>query len=266
MAEAGCRVVQCSTGSLAPLGGGRYWNAGAMLDGVLKLGWPAIELRLWQEWDDDLVAVARKAHDAGFQVNSVHVPPDSEALLSTPGCQQAAQKLMDKCAEAALAAGARVAVVHAWDLRRPQFSEGTLLDNLNALAGRLGSQGVSLSVESIPGHVRMLPAIAQSCPGVSFTPDTQWAALEDSWALLKSLMPRTVNVHVQTYVDPVPEGVALGRTATGWSFDAEAFARGLVTAGYRGLVTLEPHGIPAVGETHLRQALDRLQSWLQETP
>lgn len=259
-------IVQCSTGSLAPLGGGRYWNVAAMMEGVRLLGWPAIELRLWQEWDEgDMTTVAGRAKDAGLEINSVHIPPDSEVLLSTLGCLDAARDLMDKCLQAALAAGARVAVVHAWDLRRPQFSQGALVDNLNLFSQALAQHGVSLSVEGIPGHVSMLPVIARACPGVSFTVDTQWASLEDSWDLVNHLMPRVTNVHVQTYVDPIEGGgVAMGRTAAGRRFDAEKVIRGLTAGGYAGLVTLEPNGVPGVSEIHLRRALRNLEEWLQE--
>jgi sugar phosphate isomerase/epimerase len=256
-----------------------------MIEGIRKLGWPAIELRLWQEWDEgDLIQVAGRVRATGVEVGSVHVPPDSEALLSTPGHERDAEHLMEKCLAAALAAGAKVAVIHAWDLRHPEFSRDVLTRNLNGSARFFESRGVTLSVESIPGHTRMLPVVAARCPEVTFTADTRWAALEDSWDLLSGLIPRLTNIHVQTYVDPVPGGgVALGRTAlpagaaahadsaaaavtgggadAGRPFDAERVMRRFAHAGYAGLVTLEPNGVPGVNETHLRQALEMLAGW-----
>ncbi len=257
-------TVQCSTASLAPLGGGRYWNVAAVLEGARQLGWPSIELRLWREWDEgDLASVARRAKDEGFTVNSVHIPPDSEALLSTPGRAHAARELMDQCFEAALAAGARVAVVHAWDLRLPDFSREVLVENLREFSQAAASLGITLSVEGIPGHTEMLPLIEEACPSVSFTFDTRWTALSGSWTLMDRLLKRTSNVHVQTYVDPVSGGVALGRTG-GAGFDAEKVVRGLASRGYKGLLTLEPNGVFGAGCDLLRLALLDLQRWLQE--
>lgn len=238
-----------------------------MLDGVRKLGWPAVELRLWQEWDEgDLAQVARRVRDAGIVVNSVHVPPDSEVLLpmrGQPGNSGALADLMERSLAAALAAGARVAVVHAWDLRLPTFSSETLVENLARFAATFGGEGVSLSVENIPGHVRMFPLIAEACPEVSFTADTRWSAHECSWDLLLGLVQRITNIHVQTYIDPIEGGgVTLGRLDTCGPFNAQREVRRFVESGYAGLVTLEPNGVPSITETHLRQALEMLQGWV----
>jgi len=264
----GRATVQVSTGSLAPLGGGRYWNVEAMLKGMRALAWPSVELRLWQEWDEgDMAVVAASVRDAGFLVGSVHLPPETEALLSVPGSEREAKVLMDSCLKAAREGGAKVAVVHAWDLRIPRFSQHTLHESLCRFGGEFGSSGVSLSVEAIPGHTDVLPELVRTCPGVSFTLDTQWACLENSWRLHPALMPRVTNYHVQTHVDLAADGgVVLGRTGTGPGFDAETVVRGLVTAGFEGLVTLEPRGVPKAGETQLRQALRKLEAWLQEIP
>jgi sugar phosphate isomerase/epimerase len=212
-----------------------------------------------------MVQVARRVRDAGAEVNSVHIPPETETLLSTPGHGRDAVDLMDKCLSAALAAGARVAVVHAWDLRCPEFSQSCLIEGLNRFGRSFGDRGVSLSVENIPGQLRMLGIIADSCAQVSFTADTRWAAMEDSWGLLSDLIPRLTNVHVQTYVDPLEAGgVTLGRTGTGLgakSFHAERVMRSFAEGGYSGLVTLEPNNVQNIDETHLRQALEMLSRW-----
>lgn len=261
-------IVQCSTGSLHPLGGGRHWNVAAMLEGIRKLAWPAVELRLWQDWDEgDMLSVARRVRESGVTINSVHLPPESEWLLATPGCSDEAQRLMDVCLSAALEVGARVAVVHAWDLRRSQFSQSAMIENLCRYSEAYSESGVSLSVEAIPGHSALLPEILRCCPGVAFTLDTQWACLENSWRLLEQEKTRVNNVHVQTRLEIGGGGeVILGRTNVGPGFDAESLVRGLVAGGYAGLVTLEPTGVPATAEPEIRQALRKLETWLQEIP
>lgn len=259
-------TVQVSTGSLAPLGGGRYWSVEAMLRGIRRLAWPSVELRLWQEWDEgDMAAVAGKVREAGFRAGSVHLPPETEALLSVPGSEDKAGALMDLCLDAAKEAGATVAVVHAWDLRIARFSQRTLVESLRRFGDTFGAAGVSLSVEAIPGHTDLLPEVHLSCPGVSFTLDTQWACLENSWRLHPALMPRVSNYHIQSYIDPSGDGgVTLGRTGAGPGFDAEATVKGLCAGRYQGLVTLEPRGVPEAGEVQIRTALQKLEEWMQE--
>ncbi|HAI21450.1 MAG TPA: hypothetical protein DCM14_06125, partial [Clostridiales bacterium UBA8153] len=60
---------------------------------------------------------------------------------------------------------------------------------------------MTLSVETIPGHSGLLPGLVKACPLATYTADTQWAALDGSWAQLYALVPKITNVHVQTYVD-----------------------------------------------------------------
>lgn len=261
--------VQCSTASLAPLGGGRYWNVAAVLGGIAALGWPSVELRLWQEWDDgDLARVARRVREAGFTVGSVHIPPDTEALLPMAGQEdgpgQALSSLMDRCLGAALAAGARLAVIHAWDLRLPTFSVDMLLKNLERFSLAYTREGVTLSVENIPGHARMLPLLADACPGLTFTADTRWTAQQGSWELMRGFASRITNLHVQTYIDPAGEGVSLGRLGTCAPFDAEGEVKALLGKGYAGPVTLEPNGVAGAGGVPVRKALEMLNSWVAE--
>ncbi|MGE5578905.1 MAG: sugar phosphate isomerase/epimerase family protein [Bacillota bacterium] len=239
-----------------------------MLEGIRKLAWPVVELRLWQEWDEgDMPSVARRVREAGVTVNSVHLPPESERLLSTPGCGEAVQSLMDECLSAALEAGARVAVVHAWDLRLSQFSQSVMTENLCRYFEAYSRSGVSLSVEAIPGHSALLPEVLRGCPGVAVTLDTQWACLENSWRLFEQQKTRVNNVHVQTRVEIGGDGdVTLGRTNMGPGFDAESVVKGIAAGGYAGPVTLEPTGVPAIGETEIRRALHKLDAWLQEIP
>lgn len=265
------RRVQCSTGSLAPLGGGRYWSVSAVLGGIAALGWPSVELRLWQEWDEgDLAQVARRVRDMGYHVGSVHIPPDTEALLPMMGQEdgpcEALSSLMRRSLEAALAAGARVAVLHAWDLRLPTFSKAVLVENLNRFCEMFSRQGVALSVENIPGHIGMLPAIAAGCPAVSFTADTRWTAHQNTWEFMRGFLPRLTNLHVQTYIDPAGEGVVLGRLGTCEPFDAEREVRAFLDRGYTGPVTLEPNGVASAGETNLRRALEMMESWVAGAP
>lgn len=234
--------------------------------GMRVLDWPSVELRLWQEWDEsDMAGVAARVRESGFSVGSVHLPPETERLLSTLECAEQASDLMDRCLEASQAAGAAVAVVHGWDLRVPGFSQRVMHESLRRFGERYREAGVSLSVEAIPGHVELLPEIRSCCPQVTFTLDTQWASFEDSWGLHPGLMPQVTNFHVQTHIDSSDDGsVLLGRTGAGPDFDAEAVVRSLAACHYCGLVTLEPRGVPGAGQLQLRLALRKLEIWLQD--
>ncbi|HHX29399.1 MAG TPA: TIM barrel protein [Firmicutes bacterium] len=260
-------IVQCSTGTLAAFGGGRYFNYLATLEGIGKLAWHAVELRLWLEWGEGaLTEVAARIRDMGVTVGSVHAPPETECFLSTAGHEDEARALLSKCAEAARACGAGTVVVHAWDLRRPAFRRKVLVDSVCRAAELMHSQGLTLSVENIPGHTDLLPLLAGTCPELAFTIDTQWTALEGSHDMLSGFLPRVNNVHVQTFVDTQvdnPLAVRLGRTTTGCDFDAEGFVRELADKGYQGLITLEPRGVPAAGVSTIRAALELLECWVR---
>lgn len=252
-------AVQCSTGSLAPLGGGRWWDATATINGVSLLAWPFVELRLWQEWNRDFADVAREVLLAGSDVLTVHVPPLTEELLPVPGREDAAASLLRRCADAALAADARAVVVHAWDLRLPGFDLHTLIGNLTRSCEELSGRGLVLSLENIPGHTTILPAVLEACPDLAVTVDTQWTVTEESWDLVFSLAPRVNNIHIQTFVDVTEQGaeagrISLGRTPAG-PFDVRSVLDAFLSRGFRGSVTLEAKNAPERSDTHLRNAL-----------
>ncbi len=255
-------VVQCSTGSLSPFGGGSYWSVPAVLRGIKTLGWPAVELRLWAEWGQpDFAEVARKVRGQGVAVHTVHAPPDTERILGCAGLKEHAMALLMRCAAGAEAAGARGIVVHAWDLRISGFHLPLLIDNLGALAHAMPA-GVVLSVETIPGYLKVLPDILRDCPDVMVTVDTQWVSLEDSWDFVYQIASRVNNLHIQTQVNTTGSGdVQLGRTQYGPYFDAEKVVREFISRGFRGAITLEPQGVSGTTPEQLRQALLLLEKW-----
>lgn len=255
-------VVQCSTGSLAPYGGGRYSDVNAVIRGVRVLGWPAVELRLWEEWEaPDFAGVARQVTCPGTAVHTVHAPPETERLLGCAGCGEIAETLLFKCAAGARVAGARGLVLHAWDLRLTDFRLDLLIENLNKFALAMPA-GLALSVETIPGHVEVLPDVLRDCPDVMVTVDTQWVALQGSWEFAYGLMPRVSNLHVQTRVEVGEDGsVLMGCTRAGSRFDAEKVVREFVSLGFEGTVTLEPQGVPGITPEQLRRALMLLEEW-----
>jgi sugar phosphate isomerase/epimerase len=255
-------AVQCSTGPLASLVGGRWWDATATLKGVSLLAWPFVELRLWQEWNQDFVDVARRVRQAGADVLTVHAPP-LEELLSVPGREDAAASMLRRCADAAVAADARAVVVHAWGPRLSGLDLGTLTANLTRACGELSGRGLVLSIENIPGHSEILPVVLEACPDLAVTVDTRWTVAEQSWDLMLSLAPRVNNIHVQTFLDVTDTGggaghVSLGRTSAG-EFDLPGVLRAFLSRGFRGTVTLEANNVPPHGDIHLRNALVMLR-------
>lgn len=251
-------TVQCSTGVLASLAGGRWWDAAATINGISLLAWPFVELRLWEEWNRDFVEVATQVCQTGVDVLTVHAP-SLEELLAVPGREDTAAHILRRCADAAVAADARAVVVHAWDLRLSGFDPGTLTANLTRACRELSARGLVLSVENIPGHRQILPVVLEACPDLAVTVDTRWTVAEQSWDLMLSLAPRVNNIHVQTFLD-VEEAtggagrVSLGRTSAG-EFDLPAVLGAFLSRGFRGAVTLEANNVPQPGDIHLRNAL-----------
>lgn len=251
-AERGSIPILCSTGPVARLAGGTWSDAGATIKGVSRLGWPFVELRLWDEWKQPFAEIASEVSQYA-DILAVHAPPVTEQLLSLPD-QHLAHSVIEKCAEVALGAGAKLVVVHAWDLRWGNFDMATLMRNLNDVARRLLDRGLQLSIENIPGHRTLLPDIASSCPDLTFTIDTQWTTLENSWDLVYSLTPRVDNIHVQTYIDVADDNPRLGRVSGG-RFEPGEVLREFVTRGFKGLITLEPKNVPENGDAYLTKAL-----------
>ncbi len=250
--ECGSIPILCSTGPVAHLARGIWSDAGATIEGVSQLGWPFMELRLWDEWNRPFTEIASQVSQYS-EVLAVHAPPVTEQLLSSPD-QHLAHSVIEKCAEVVLGAGTKLVVVHAWDLRRKSFDMATLIRNLNDEARRLLDRGIQLSIENIPGHPTLLPDIAGSCPDVTFTIDTRWTTLERSWELVHTLTPRVDNIHIQTYIDIVDDSPCLGRVSEG-RFEPGEVLTEFITRGFEGLITLEPKNVTENGDAYLRKAL-----------
>ena len=255
-AEGGLITVLCSTSPVARLADRIWSDPDATVEGVRRLGWPFVELRLWEEWNRPFIDIASQISRYA-DVLAVHAPPVTERLLCLPDASPA-RSVLQRCSEVATGCGAKVVVVHAWDLRLSNFDKTTLIRNLNDEAARLAESGIRLSIENIPGHSVLLPDIAASCPGVTFTIDTQWTTLENSWELVRTLTPRVDNVHVQSHISVTDDGPYLGRVSGGRFQPSEVLA-GFVGRGFKGFLTLEPKGVSQNGEVHLTKALVMLK-------
>lgn len=261
--ENGSIAILCSTAPLARLAHGSWSDPRAIIEGVSLLGWPSVELRLWDEWNRPFVEVASQARNYS-EVLSVHAPPVTEELLSMSDSNPA-HSIIEKCIQCALVAGAKLLVIHAWDLRRKSFNMESIIRNLNNEANYCLDKGIQLSVENIPGHSILFPYLVDQCPQITFTIDTQWTALENSWQLVYTLTPRVNSIHVQTYIDVIDGSLRLGRVSGG-EFEPGQVLREFVNRGFKGLITLEPKNVTENSDAYLKKALVMLKKFTHGAP
>jgi len=251
--------VQCSTGPLATAGGGTYDEVERLVVGIRELGWPRVEMRLWNKWRPALyVDYVEKVLATCVSVKTLHAPALTEDLLST-GAPDDAAAVLDRCVDAARTAGSRAVVFHAWDLRKTSFDLSALVSNLQALHEKYGREGLVWCVEALPGYSTLLPVLERECPHLRFVADTQWAAVEGDWRPLLDRIPRVCGLHVQSHVDFDETGrVVLGRARLGAACDVPGIMRDMRAQGFSGEVTLEPLGVTHSGRGPVRQALEYL--------
>jgi len=248
-------LVQCTTGPLAIAGGGTFDDIEGLVAGIREVGWPNIEMRLWDRWQPAHYAgYLEKVLATGVIARTVHAPPRTEDLLSGRTPDEAIE-VFDGCVAAARMAGSRAIVFHAWDLRKASFDPRSLVSNLQAVHERYAGEGLALCLEALPGYSTLLPLLEKECPYLQFVADTQWAAVEGDWRPLLDRTPRVTGLHVQTFVDVSGEGeMVLGRGRFGAACDVRSVIREMRARGFSGEVTLEPLGVTS-DRSPLRQAL-----------
>ncbi len=247
-------LVQCTTGPLAVAGGGAFDDIERLVAGIREVGWPNIEMRLWDRWQPArYVGYVERVLATGATARTIHAPPLLEGLLSgrTP---DDALEVLDGCVAAARVAGSRAIVFHAWDLRESSFDLRALVSNLHALHERYGGEEMAWCLEALPGYSRLLPLLEKECPYLQFVADTQWAAVEGDWRPLLDRVPRVTGLHVQTYIDVSEGQPVLGRGRFGAACDVPGIIRELRVRGFSGEVTLEPLGVSS-DKSPLKQAL-----------
>jgi sugar phosphate isomerase/epimerase len=251
--------VQCSTGPLARAGGGSYDEVEKMVVGVSRLGWPRVEMRLWNKWPPaDYVGNLESVLTTSVSVPTIHAPALTEELLSRATPDDAGV-VLDRCVQAARASLTRTIVFHGWDLRRPQFDEKALVRNLNALQERYAREPLVWCAEALPGYSTLLPLLERECPHLRFVLDTQWATVEGDLRMLLDRTPVISGIHVQSFLDFDSDGsIVLGRTRFGASCDVREIVRELQVNGFSGEMTLEPLGVTQSECGPIRKALEFL--------
>ena len=255
----GTTKVQCSTGPLAIISGGAYDEVERLVLGIRRLGWPRVEMRLWNKWQPArYVSYLESVLATGVLVPTIHAPALTEELLSRTAPDDAGA-VLDKCVEAARAANSRAIVFHGWDLRKPAFHRSALVRNLQALHERYLREPLVWCVEALPGYGTLLPVLERECPYLQFVVDTQWAEVEGDWRPLLERTPKVCEIHVQSHIDFDEGGrVMLGRARLGAGCDVPSIIRTMYAQGFSGEVTLEPLGVTPSGAGQIRRALEFL--------
>jgi sugar phosphate isomerase/epimerase len=244
--------ILCSTGAVTrhPTRGDHRLVADAR-----ELPCDGFELSIYPNWVDDAARVADEIAAFGLPIETAHAEKSVGARLSE-GDRRAVDRL-EGSVRIAADAGARLLVLHLWELPLGDRQLERNLDLLPACADVAEAAGLTLGVETIPCSVGSpLANVARAIdrePRCVAVLDTEFLAhhgeLDDA---LASGLP-VGHVHVKDYGGEFRQGDPRTRYLLPGegSLDLDGFLTALAAQGYDGAATLEASAVDPDG------ALDR---------
>lgn len=224
------------------------------------------ELSIYPSWVDDADRVAREIAAVGLRIETAHADKTVGARLSEG--EAGAVERLEGSALIARVAGARLLVLHLWELPLGDRNLERNLELLPACADVAERHGLTLGVETIPCSVGSpLANVARAVerePRCVAVLDTEFLAYHGELGrALDDGLP-VGHVHVKDFAgelrndDPRLRYLLPGEGA----LDIDGFLTRLADSGYDGAATLEASAIDPDGEldtTRLAQIADSLR-------
>lgn len=221
-----------------------------------------VELSIYRDWDESVVELLDE-----LQVVTAHAEKSVGATLS--GDEPAIERFELSCRIAA-GLGARVVVLHLWELPDGDRYLERNLDRLPLLLDVADEHGVTLAVETIPCTIGTpIENVERACERddrCRVTLDTEFLALHGQLGLAPRLGDRIAHVHAKDF-DPERWAV----TPKPWNrylipgegtVDVDAFLESLP---FDGTVTLEASAVREDGTIDEERLLSCLR-WLRTLP
>jgi sugar phosphate isomerase/epimerase len=259
--------ILCSTGAVTrhPTRAGHRLIADAR-----DLPCAGFELSIYPSWVEDAERVAREIAELGLPIETAHAEKTVGARLGEG--DTAAVDRLELSARIASEAGARLLVLHLWELPLGDRRFERNLELLPACADVAERHGLTLGIETIPCSVGS--PLANVARAVELEPrcvavlDTEFLAFHDELDDAPDAGLPVGHVHVKDssgrarHDDPRLRYLLPGEG----SLDIDGFLTRLSARGYDGTVTLEPSAVDPEGALDLTRlaeiaaALRRLDS------
>lgn len=230
------------------------------------LAWTGFELSIYPSWVDDADRVARDIAEVGLPIETAHADKTVGARLSEG--EAGAVERLEGSALIASVAGARLLVLHLWELPLGDRHLERNLELLPACAEVAERHGLTLGVETIPCSVGSpLANVARAVerePRCVAVLDTEFLAHHGELGRALDAGLPVGHVHVKDFAggfrndDPRRRYLLPGEGVLG----IDGFLTRLTDSGYDGAATLEASAIDPEGGldlTRLAQIADALR-------
>jgi sugar phosphate isomerase/epimerase len=240
--------ILCSTGAVT-----RHPNRAdhRLIADARDLPCAGFELSIYPGWLDDVDTVAEGIAALGLPIETAHAEKAVGAWLSE-GDPQAVERL-ERSARLAAHVGARLLVLHLWELPLGDRQLERNLHLLPACADVAERAGLTLGVETIPCSVGSpLANVARAVerePRCVAVLDTEFLAFHDELDAAPDAGLPVGHVHVKDFAGKIRHGDPRTRYLLPGegALDIDACLDRLRTGGYDGTVTLEPSAVDPDG-------------------
>lgn len=240
--------ILCSTGAVT-----RHPNRAdhRLIADARDLPCAGFELSIYPGWVEDVDAVAEEIAALALPIEIAHAEKAVGARLSE-GDAHAVERL-ERSARLAARVGARLLVMHLWELPVGDRQLERNLDQLSACADVAERAGLTLGIETIPCSVGSpLANVARAVEGEPrcvAVLDTEFLAMHDELRAAPDAGLPVGHVHVKDFAGKIRHGDPRTRYLLPGegALDLDAFLDRLRADGYDGTVTLEPSAVDPDG-------------------
>jgi sugar phosphate isomerase/epimerase len=240
--------ILCSTGAVT-----RHPNRAdyRLIAAARDLPCAGFELSIYPAWIEDVDAVADAIAALGLPIETAHAEKAVGARLSD-GDPTAVDRL-ERSARLAARTGARLLVLHLWELPLGDRHLERNLELLPACADLAERLGMTLGVETIPCSVGSpLANVARAIerePRCVAVLDTEFLALHGEFEAAPDAGLPVGHVHVKDFAGEIRHGDPRTRYLLPGegALDLDGFLDALRAGGYDGTVTLEPSAVDSDG-------------------
>ena len=218
---------------------------------VRDLPCAGFELSIYPGWVEDVDAVAEGIAALALPIETAHAEKVVGARLSE-GDSRAVERL-ERSARLAAHVGARLLVLHLWELPLGDRQLERNLDLLPACADVAEQAGLKLGIETIPCSVGSpLANVARAVerePRCVAVLDTEFLALHGEFGAAPDARLPVGHVHVKDFAGEIRHGDPRTRYLLPGegALDLDGFLDRLRADGYDGTVTLEPSAVDPDG-------------------
>jgi len=240
--------ILCSTGAVT-----RHPNRAdhRLIADVRDLPCAGFELSIYSGCVEEVDAVAERIAALALPVETAHAEKAVGARLSE-GDPQAVERL-ERSARLAARVGARLLVLHLWELPLGDRQLERNLDLLPACADVVERAGLTLGIETIPCTVGSpLANVARAVerePRCVAVLDTEFLAMHDELGAAPDAGLPVGHIHVKDFAGEIRHGDPRTRYLLPGegALDLDGFLDRLGADGYDGTITLEPSAVDPDG-------------------